>query len=92
MLTHRGLGFDGRAFPGRRSRLQRAARDQLGFGIGRRWSRGLTFRSGQVPEMLDQAAPCEDFCEICWIVTKRGWRWTKLRVGAIPLSGVVIQK
>jgi hypothetical protein len=58
--------------PNALSRLQRAVRDQLSFGIGRRWSRGLTFRSVQVPEMLDQAASCEGICEICRVVIEWG--------------------
>ena len=41
--THRGLCFHRLSFPRRRSRLQRADRDQLSFSFGRRWSRGLTF-------------------------------------------------
>jgi hypothetical protein len=59
----RGLVFDGLSLPERRSRLQRAARDQLSSGIGRRWFRGLLLRSAQVPEMLDQATPREGVCE-----------------------------
>ena len=54
MQTRRRLVFDRPSHPRRRSRLQRAARDQFGFSIGRRWSRRLLFRSVQVPEALDQ--------------------------------------
>jgi len=39
MQTHWMLGFDGLTLPRRGGRLQRAARDQLSFRIGRCWVR-----------------------------------------------------
>ena len=90
METRRWFSFDRLSFPRRRSRLKGAARDQLIFSIGRRWSRGLTFRSAQIPEMLDQAASCEGICEICRVITKWRGRRTKLGVRKIPLCGLVI--
>jgi hypothetical protein len=52
--------------PRRRSRLQGAVRDHVSFSSGR-WSIGLPFRSVDVPEALDQSAPCEGICEIRWV-------------------------
>jgi hypothetical protein len=90
MLTHWGFGFDRLSLPGRRSRLKRVARDQLSSTVGRRWSRRLTFRSVWVPEMLNQATPCEGACEICQVVTKWARRQIESRVRTILLGGLVI--
>jgi hypothetical protein len=90
MPTHRGVGFDSLTFPRRRTRLQGAARDQLSSDIGRRWSRSLIVRSGQVPVMLDQAAPCEGVCEIRRVIIEWTWRTIKVGVRTMTLGGVVI--
>jgi hypothetical protein len=84
MQTHLRFCFDRLSPPKRSSRLRRAARDQLS-SIGRRWSRGLLFRSVKIPEMLDQAASGERIGEICRVIVK-----AELRVRTIPLGGLVI--
>jgi hypothetical protein len=90
MPIHLRLVFDRLILPRRRIRLQSAIRDQLDVSIGRRRSRRLIFRSVQVPEMLDQATPCEGVCEVCQVVREWGLRHIELRVRTTPLGRFVI--
>lgn len=82
------LLFERSSFPGRRSRLHSAGRDQLRFRIRRRWSSGLTSRSAYIPEMFQDTIPCEcpgQISKIKWAMRKIGPRASMIFLGGLDI-------